>query len=59
MLRSKGTTEEKLEKLATTIYEGGRQFGFGVENREKKSSVNHMSRRQNRIKEVKKEKKRL
>ena len=60
LMRSKGTTEEKLEKLATTIYEEGKkQFGLEAEKKKEAGKKQWTSRRQEKIREVKKEKKRL
>ena len=61
LIKMKGTTDQKLEKLAGTIYEEGlKRFGLEVEKKAKNRALpRRQSRRQNKIEEVKKEKKRL
>ena len=60
LMKAKGSTEEKLENLAKVIYEEGmKRFGPEKEQTEKKHTAKQTSRRQEKIKEVKKEKKRL
>ena len=61
LMKMKGTTEQKLEKLAATIYEEGlKLFGLESESKEKTGKPQRKnSRRQDKIQEVKKEKKRL
>ena len=50
LMKSKGTTEEKLEKLAATIYEEGKkQFGLEAEKRKEPSKKVWTSRRQEKI----------
>ena len=61
LMKMKGSTEQKLEKLAGTIYEEGLKR-YGLEKERKEKSQKHpkrTSRRQEKIKEVRKEKKRL
>ena len=57
----KGTTDQKLEKLAGTIYEEGlKNFGLEVEKKAKsRVPPRRSSRRQDKIEEVRKEKKQL
>ena len=61
LIKMKGTIDQKLEKLAGTIYEEGlKRFGLEVEKKaENRTLPRRKSRRQDRIEEVKKEKKRL
>ena len=59
LIKMKGTMDQKLEKLAGTIYEEGlKQFGLEVEKKAKgRAPPRRSSRRQDKIEEVKKEKK--
>ena len=61
LIKMKGTIDQKLEKLAGTIYEEGlKRFGLEVEKKaENRTLPRRKSRRKDRIEEVKKEKKRL
>ena len=59
-MKSKGSTKEKLERLAEVIYEKGmNRYGPEKEKKEMKKNADRTSRMQEKIKEVRKEKKRL